>query len=428
MEIKTLEQLQAVDERTLHFTPWGLGRMRAEDSAEFQQRVIARLKLADDVAESTRNKFEQLRAGFSHGVLCYELFTLVEDATRLTFEQALRDRSMTHHQGRAVDVRDRRGREHQVTMTSYPAFYEQFRNVKGAEIRMGATGDWERFNGMLDGLLRWARREGLLRGQRSRSLEPVQRELRNMAAHGSYHLNSPVDAARTLSDLAELINHLWGQPTPGGRLYPAPLVRDIVAIGWNESGHTILAGPAEHLASSGDEEPLTYLLVRAVVDDPALMEFDARAAATVFPSAYLWGPGTRAEAVDWLEANRPEPDRCDYLDQVVLVRAVDGRVDLPVHPRVAAAFSPQQQRGTWYAVRVDRALDAFGHVRALVAAQPGHEPDGECRKCPAETLATGDIATVMAAAHKAGADTAALTVPDVRTPLASSFRRPDGAR
>ena len=46
MEIKTLEQLQAVDERTLHFTPWGLGRMPAEDSAEFQQRVIARLELA----------------------------------------------------------------------------------------------------------------------------------------------------------------------------------------------------------------------------------------------------------------------------------------------------------------------------------------------------------------------------------------------
>ncbi|MFI9729511.1 hypothetical protein [Streptomyces sp. NPDC052092] len=81
MEIKTLEQWQAADERTLHFTPWGLGRMPTEDSAESQQRVIARLELADGVAESTRNKFEQLRAGFSHEVLCYELFTLVEDAS-----------------------------------------------------------------------------------------------------------------------------------------------------------------------------------------------------------------------------------------------------------------------------------------------------------------------------------------------------------
>ncbi|WP_327187442.1 hypothetical protein [Streptomyces sp. NBC_01334] len=424
MEIKTLEQLQAVDERTLRFTPWGLGRLHAEDSAEFQQRVVARLELADEVAESTRNKFEQLRAGFSHGVLCYELFSLVEDAARLTFEQALRDRFVARYQDRIVDVRDRRGREHQVAMTSYPAFHEQFRNVKGTEIRMGAAGDWEHFNGMLGGLLRWARREGLLRGQRPRSLEPVQREMRNMAAHGSYHLNSPVDAARTLSDLAELINHLWGQPTPGGRLYPAPLKRDIIAIGWSKSGHTILASLAEHLASVQDEEPLAYILVRAVVDDPGLMEFDARAATTVFPSEYLWGPGTRAEAVDWLDANRPGPDRCDYLDQVVLVRCVNEQVDLPVHPQVATGLSAQQQRGTWYAVRVDRALDAFGHVRALVDAQPGHKPQGECRQCPAETLATGDIATVMAAAQKAGADTTALTVPDVRTPLASSFRCP----
>ena len=425
MEIKTLEQLQAVDERTLHFTPWGLGRMPAEDSAEFQQRVIARLELADEVAESTRNKFEQLRAGFSHGVLCYELFTLVEDAARLTFEQALRDRFVAHYQDRAVDVRDRRGREHRVTVTSYSAFYEQFRNVQGVEIRIGAAGGWEHFNGMLGGLLRWARGEGLVRGQRNRSLEPAQRELRNMAAHGSYHLTSPVDAARTLSDLAELINHLWGQPTPGGRLYPAPLKRDIIAIGWSRSGHTILAGLAEHLASAEDEEPLSYLLVRAVADDPALMEFDARAATTVFPSEYLWGPGTRTEAVDWLNANRPEPDQCDYLDQVVLVRSVDGQADLPMHPRVAAGLSPQQQRGgTWHAVRVDRAPDAFGHVRALVAAQPGHKPQGECRQCPAETLAAGDIATVMAAAQKAGADTTVLTVPDVRTPLASRLRRP----
>lgn len=397
--------------------------MRAKDSAEFQQRVISWLKLADDVAESTRNKFEQLRAGFSHGVLCYELFTLVEDATRLTFEQALRDRFVAHYQDRAVDVRDRRGREHQVTMTSYSAFYEHFRNVKGAEIRMGTAGDWEHFNGMLGGLLWWARREGLLRGQRSRSLEPAQRELRNVAAHGSYHLNSPVEAARTLSDLAEFIDHLWGQPTPGGRLYPGALERDIIAIGWSKSGHTILACLAEHLASAEDEEPLAYLLVRAVLDDPALMEFDARAATTVFPSEYLWGPGTHTEAVDWLDANRPAPDRCDYLDQVVLVRSVDGQVDLPVFPQVAAGLSPHEQRGTWYSVRVDRALDAFGHVRALVADQPGHKPQGECRQCPAEILAAGDIATVMTATQKAGADTTALTVPDVRTPLANRFRR-----
>jgi len=82
MDIKTLEEPQAADERTLAFTPLGLGgRMRPEDAADFQQRVIARLELAENVTEQTRQKFELLRAAYSHGVLCYELYTMVAFTT-----------------------------------------------------------------------------------------------------------------------------------------------------------------------------------------------------------------------------------------------------------------------------------------------------------------------------------------------------------
>ena len=35
----------------------------------------------------------------------------------------------------------------------------------------------------------------------------------------------PVDAARMIGDVAEIISQLWGAPTPGGRLYPAPARR-----------------------------------------------------------------------------------------------------------------------------------------------------------------------------------------------------------
>lgn len=66
---------------------------------------------------------------------------------------------------------------------------------------MGPSMAWEPFNGMLGGLLRWARREG------------------------TYNLDTAVEAGRSLSDLAEIISHLWGHQTPGGRLYPAPLAR-----------------------------------------------------------------------------------------------------------------------------------------------------------------------------------------------------------
>ncbi|MEV6021606.1 hypothetical protein [Streptomyces sp. NPDC052036] len=428
MDIKPLEELQAADERSLRFTPLGLGQMQPEDAADFQQRVIAGLRLADDVTETTRHKFDQLRAAHSHGVLCYELFTLVADVARLTLEQALRDRFVAHH-GQVVEVRDRKKHEYQITMTSYSDFFEQYKKVRGAEIRMGASRVWEPFNAMLDGLLTWARREGMLRGQRNRSLEPVLRRLRNMVAHGTYHLTSPVEAARELSDLAEIINHLWGHATPGGRLYPAPLSRSIIAIGWNDSGEYTTAGYASQLAQEDEEGRFTYVLVRAVfcpggVTDPNLMEFDARSATTVFPAQYLWGPGPREEAVAWLDDHQPEPDLCDYLDQVVLVRVNDGHVYLPMYPGVAAGLPGAEQDGTWYALRVDRGLDGFAHVRAIADAGTEHAREGECSACPVETLASGDLTTVLQAARHAGADATPLHVPDVRTPFADWLTRP----
>jgi hypothetical protein len=387
MDIKTLEELQAADERALIFTPVGLGRMTPEDAADFQQRVIVGLQLADDVAEPTRQKFEQLRAAFSHGVLCYELFTLVSNAAQLALEQALRDRFCAHHRGQVVAVRDRRRREHRITMTSPTDFFEKIRDIRGPEIRMGASREWKPFNGMLTGLLNWARREGLLRGQRNRSLEPVRKALRNIVAHGAYNLDSPVEAARALSDLAEIINHLWGHPTPGGRLYPAPLSRNVVAIGWSDNGRTTTACYADQLAEARDEEAFTYILIRAVfcpggVTDPNLLEFDARSATTAFPAQYLWGPGSGEAALAWMARHQPESDLCDYLDQVVLVRVHDGRVGLPVYPGVAAGLPAAEQRGTWHALRVDRGLDALATSGPSPTARRDTRRKGNARCAP----------------------------------------------
>jgi len=51
-------------------------------------------------------------------------------------------------------------------------------------------------------------------------------ELRNYIAHPErYTLGSPVDAIGMLSDVAEIINWLWGHDTEGGRLFPAPVAR-----------------------------------------------------------------------------------------------------------------------------------------------------------------------------------------------------------
>ncbi|MBV9023889.1 MAG: hypothetical protein JO362_08875 [Streptomycetaceae bacterium] len=153
--------------------------------------------------------------------------------------------------------------------------------------------------------------------------------------------------------------------------------------------------------------------------DPNLLDFDARHATTAFPTTFLWGPGPREEAIAWLSQNQPEPDLCDYLDQIILVREHDGHVGLPMYPNVAAGLPATEQRGTWYAVHVDRGLDALTHARAPA----GHASAGACRQCPAETLATGDIAAVLAAARSAGADITPQNVPDVRTPFADWLSR-----
>ncbi|MFD3662723.1 hypothetical protein ACFWVF_19300 [Streptomyces sp. NPDC058659] len=41
-----------------------------------------------------------------------------------------------------------------------------------------------------------------------------------------------------------------------------------------------------------------------------------------------------------------------------------------------------------------------------------------------DTVATGDLTTVLKAAQEAGADTEPLYVPDILTPIAASFARP----
>ncbi len=202
--IKSLDELRQVDDRTLHFTPMGLGidvKMRPEDSAEFQQQAIAQFELAPAVAEGTRRSFDHLRTVFAYGVLCYEIFTLVHDHALLVIEQALRDRFIDYHQGTVTFV-DTGGNDHAIAADRYEQVHEFVSAHRGWRLRIDAQHTM-RFNGMLAGLRDWARRVGLLRGQRNRGIEQALSDLRNFVAHPiGYHLNGPVEAARTLSDLA----------------------------------------------------------------------------------------------------------------------------------------------------------------------------------------------------------------------------------
>jgi hypothetical protein len=307
--IRSLEELRQADERTLHFAPQGFltgSMMRPEDAAVFQQEVISHAELVADVAKSTRATFERLRSLYAYGVLSYDIFTAADDLAQLVIEQALRERFMEFHDG-AVPFEDSSGTVHEVPATDFAVVYDEI-HMDGRlhrpqrwRLRLRRTGELIWFDGMLDSLLKWARGEGLLRGQRNRMLDPVLKKLRNSVAHGSGdHLVMPTEAALTISDAAEIINQLWGSATPGGRLYPAPVLREIQAVAWS-SGGSMISGLAGNFPPGQECADWTYVLVRAVLHDDGLRRLDAQYETTIFPCDLLWGPGTWQDAAIWLK-------------------------------------------------------------------------------------------------------------------------------
>lgn len=263
---------------------------------------------------------------------------------------------------------------------------------------------------MLAHLNIWARRAGLLRGQRARHEERAWSDMRNFVAHGTYGIEMPVEAARTLRDLAEFINQLWGAPTPGGRCYPAAVPRVVAALSWNEAGHVVWSEDALREQADEPTNSSTFLLVRAVARrgvhpvDEHLLEFDSRFETTQYPSDYLWGPGSRAEALAWLEAAQPQGDAVDHLDQVLLAREHEGIVYPPMRPEVAAGIEAEHQPGRWHAVRADFPGDAFAHARGTLSDPGEHgQPGTDCpaQGCSVHVLGAGSYKEALAAAEQA---------------------------
>ncbi|MFE1197240.1 hypothetical protein ACFW6E_31490 [Streptomyces olivaceoviridis] len=296
-------------------------------------------------------------------MLCYEVYTIVGDQALLVYEQALRDRFMEWCSG-IVTFRVPQTADVSYTVTSYDDVKKRADRMMRQRAKLIVGTHTIEFDGMLHGLRLWARTAGLLRGRSSRAVEDALAKLRNHVAHPSdHHLDSPVGVARTVRDLTELINQLWGQATPDGRLYPAPLHREVAVLSWNSSGRTRME-PAGALTTAdsmegqeGDE--YQHVVVRAIPfipgsrwNDAHWAEFDTRYETTRFPTEFLWGPGTRAEARKWLEHEQPEGDSIDFTDRVFLIQD-NGRLLPPMRPAVAAGLSDSERVGIWHAVRAD---------------------------------------------------------------------------
>jgi hypothetical protein len=446
MIIRSLPELQQADERTLAFGPLGLGgRMRPEDSAKFLQQVMARYELAPAVAEGTRQSFDQLREIFPYGLLCYDIFTLIIDRALLVFEQALRDRFIDFHHGTVTFIDPRTGQQRELTADRYEQVSEFVSRNRRLRLRVGAGPGTMPFNGMLAGLRDWARHTGLTQGQRNRAVEQAIGRLRNYAAHPSaYHLITPFDTANTLSDLAEIINHLWGSPTPGGRLYPAPVRRTIVELMWNPDTGEIMSGlatPGQPLARRspvgvpedrqdaaarpGDEEKddWRHILVRGVPGDWDLLDFDARYATGRYPAEWLWGPGSAEDAAAWLAREQPGDDEADALDRIFLLRYHASLLYLPRNPDQAASVAEEEKPGVWYLIRADSPDQAFSHQRQALAGGFGCTVSGPCPRCPVHTVGSGSWQQAMDLLAELGVQARMIDVPDVRVPSRMEWPR-----
>jgi hypothetical protein len=429
VEIQSLDQLQAADRTSLAFTPYGLGHMEPVDAARFQQSQIASCRLSADVPERTRGAFEKLTRLFAQGVLCYDLYTRVHDDAVLSYEGALRER-FVQWCGGSVTFEDVAGTlpPFSADVTTSQSVHDVCRGLpRGSrrqppKWRLRVDGQLIVFDGMLTSLMRWARTAELLRGQRARRVELGLVKQRNSAAHGDDHIDTPVDAVRALRNLAEFINQLWGHPTPSGRLYPAPVPREIAVIAWNDAG-SISMGSPDAFAGAEETEGYSHVVVRSVslpgaqVEDPHWMEFDTQFETTQYPTEYLWGPGGRSEAMAWLDAERPKGDSVDFLDRVFMVRSSGDQVYPPMRPGVVVGLDSAFRQGTWHTLRADFPLDAFNHVRGGTDPSSEHiNGPGACSACAVQELGRGSYVEALGAAEAVLGAISPVPLPAVRIP------------
>jgi len=346
--IKKLSELAEPDEASLVIRPLGIdpGRV-AEGVAEHRQNLIASFELADAVPDTTRASYDRVRAIYSYGIFCYDLYTVAGNQARLVAEQALRERFLPFYGG-TVTFADRQGHEHRLTPVRFSDLFDRDdpRVLRGWRLKL-RSGRLIAFNGMLTALLRWAREERLLGGQRDRWQDRFRITFRNYAAHSEYHREMPDDAAAEIFHLSQLINQIWG--ASGG----THVRREILALAWTDT--SIMYGFADAFRVD-DRMPAhsPCVLLRADPLDRTLgNSFDTRYELTARPFEYLWGPGAWPDAAQWLSQEQPAGDEVPALDRLFLLRYHDNRLCMPQRARIAAALDRQDAEGRWYLLRAD---------------------------------------------------------------------------
>lgn len=370
--------------------------LKPEDSADFLRDQV-NVELALGVPDDLRAAFDRICGVHKLGLLDYQMFTVAWQLCLLMVEYALGARFVAFYEGSVPFLVGKD--EARIGAIRY----SQVKEVLGGPLKKKKPSLPPPYSGHFQGspsaLFSWARTHGLLDGQRARFLERVWIEQRNFVAHPDSRLVlTPVDSAREIRYIAELINRLWGESTNDGHIYPGSVTRE-VAVQIRHSGVSISAGPVDAFRNGHHDVEGVAVVIRADRRDYMTLDPSSTFETTSFPAEVLWESGTVNEAIAWFDAEKPLSDSVPWIDREFAIRVTpDGSVDR-ARSIQSAVSSESATEGVWHVVRADLPSDAVAHVRRFVSGSIGDQPactsKGPCPSCAAETLTVGQFEALI---------------------------------
>jgi hypothetical protein len=307
-------------------------------------------------------------------VLEYEFFSAASDLSLLVIEGALRVRFLEFYEGRVPVVGRRKKLKGAEATLLARAFDDVWRASRDWQLRPTTGSRTYPLPTGLEALLAWARREALLPGRRTRGVDKAIVNLRNWAAHPtSYTLQMPPSSARALRQTAEIINKLWGNDTPEGRLFQGPIERTPRVVGISADGTETVEVRLDQVPElTGSDTSYEFGVFLAAAPDEltrfgsggAGMTFAYQAGLqeTYFPCELLYR-GDLNELVRKLDtgAFADSVDSVEFLDRVFFIRTLDGDTD-PARSREDVASLRAPLEGRWHVIIADSPFDARQHV------------------------------------------------------------------
>jgi hypothetical protein len=386
-----LDQLREADEATLRFNAWGFGsRLEPEESAVYLTELLSNATLADVVPEDVRLSYERVCKVFIHGLFDYDLFSAAYSLGHLVLEGALRTRFITYYPNGIPILRD--GAPEQLNARTFAEYYDWLAANRGRHKLKLDTDPPEPLPAGYRHLYGWAQRRGLLIGQRNVGLFGSIVTVRNYLAHPEGHpVSMPPSVIRFLSDLAEIVNRLWGLDTEGGRLFPGPVSRWARAAAVAPDGQASLVfSSLSQVRLDAHREGWRFCVYLASRDEELVTVGGPHGTGigfahvpgyqtTRYPTELLWGPGSGDDLVADLGTFSDEHavDQVEFLDRTFYIRETKaGGLAYPRGRHDVLAAELGDASADWFVVRADFPMDAFGIVRDRERT-PESEPAGK---------------------------------------------------